>query len=184
MSKPALAVAAALATVIALACDQTPTSVGNAFEAAAPSFAHVKGGPATAKANLHPYNQTGVKAKISFVDDGSTLTITGAATGLIPGVVYGSLIYDVGSVPGGPIACEPAIFDPTDPGFLLPTMFVGLWVNNGDGTGTLAATNTNDGAAYVPLSKFRTISVRNFFIPPVDNADLAACGQVATHGAR
>ena len=51
------------------------------------------------------------------------------------------------------------------------------------GGGTLSATNTNSGADYVPLSKFRTISVRNFFIQPVANLDLAACGEVATHGA-
>ena len=170
--------------LLAFGCDAPTAPPEDTFEISAPAFNNVKGGPGTAKANLHSYNQTGVTAKITFVDDGGTLTITGTATGLIPGVLYGSLIYDIRSVPGGPVACEPAIFDATDPGYLIPTMFVGLWVNNGDGTGTLAATNTNGGADYVPLSMFRTISVRNFFIAPVANADLAACGEVATHGAR
>jgi len=120
------------------------------------------------------------------VDDGTTLTVNGTATGLTPGIPYASLIYDNGSVPGGPEACEPTIFDETDPDFLLPTMFVDLWDNNGDGTGTLAATNIVDdetGArVYVPLDKFRTISIRDLTINNgFGPAAVVACGQVAEH---
>ena len=134
---------------------------------------------------MAPRNQSGVRGRITFTDDGSTLTVTGTATGLTPGEIYVSLIYDNGSSPGGPEACEPTIFDPTDPDFLLPTMFVGVWVNAGDGTGTLAAINTNGGADYVPLSKFKTISIRdtsiNWGFGPLA---VAACGEEATHGRR
>ena len=35
-----------------------------------------------AAAHLHPSNQSGVSADITFVDDGATLTVTGTATGL------------------------------------------------------------------------------------------------------
>ena len=135
---------------------------------------------ATGQAKMHPENQSGIKGKITFEDDGATLTTTGTATGLTPGAIYVSLIYDNGSVPGGPTSCEPTIFNPADPDFILPTMLVGFWVNNNDGTGTLAAINTNGGADYVPLSKFKTISIRLIIGPPPP-APLQACGQVAVH---
>lgn len=170
--------------IFSVGCDSAPVAPGETDEVGSLALNHVKGGPTTAKANLHPSNQSAVKAKVTFTDDGSTLTVDGTATGLIPGVTYGSLIYDVSSLPGGPIACLPTIFDPTDPNFIIPTMFVGIWTNNGDGTGTLSATNTNGGADYVPLSKIRTISIRNFDVASVENADLVACGVVATHAER
>ena len=148
-----------------------------------PAFRHVAG-IATARATLHVMNQSGVHARISFTDDGSTLTINGTASGLVPSVPYASLIYDNGSVSGGPEGCEPTIFDPTDPDFLLPTMFVGIWMNHGDGTGTLAAVNTNGGVDYVPLGKFRTISVRDLTINEGFGPEaVAACGEVAEHPA-
>ncbi len=81
----------------------------------------------TGRANLHPIDDSGIKARIAFVDDGATLTVTGKATGLNPGESYITLIYDNGSVPSGPRACQPTIFDPTDPDFLLATMFVAFW---------------------------------------------------------
>lgn len=147
-------------------------------------FSHTQG-MATGRARLHPENQSGVKGVIEFIDNGSTLTINGTATGLDPAGTYISLIYDNGSVPGGPEACEPAIFDPTDPGFLIPTMRVGgfttVWAVDANGNGTLTAVNIV--GVYVPLTKFRTISIRKttgLTRPPFP---LVACGEVATHPA-
>ncbi len=160
------------------ACDApAPTELGS------PAFSHVAG-IATGRAQLHPLNQSGIMGVINFVDDGADLTISGTATGLVPDVIYVSLIYDNGSVSGGPEGCEPTIFDATDPDFLLPTMFIGVWVNNGDGTGTLNAVNTNGGADYVPLSKFKTMSIRDTRVNEgVGPEAVVACGEEATHPA-
>ena len=113
------------------------------------------------------------------------LTTAGTATGLIPGDLCVSLIYDKRSVPGGPLACEPAL-DPADPDSILPTMFIGLWTINPDGTPNLAVTNTNPfpfpvgpGVDYVPLSKFNTISIRCASV----GFERVACGAEATHPA-
>jgi hypothetical protein len=48
------------------------------------------------------------------------LLVTGAATRLQPSFGrYVSLVYDLGSVPGGPTVCEPTVE--------LEGMFVGIW---------------------------------------------------------
>ena len=135
------------------------------------------------RANLHPIDKSGIKARIAFVDDGATLTVTGTATGLVPGVSYITLIYDKGSVPSGPKACQPMIFDPTDPDFLLATMFIAFWEVDRKGNGTLEATNTNGGLDYVPLSKIGNTSVRLVTGPPpkgsmIPMTELVACGRV------
>ena len=185
-----------LLTAFVVGCtDQIPTALSDSPAAAvassdaatAPLFRHVSGA-ATGRARLHPSNQAGVKGVIHFTDNGGTLTVNGAVTGLVPGVDYMSLIYDNKSVPGGPEGCEPGIFDDSDPDFIIPTMFLGFLVNNGDGTGTLAAVNTNGGADYVPLSKIRAVSVRDLripgpFGPGTGPAAVVACGEVATHPA-
>ncbi len=90
-----------------------------------------------AMANLQPMNQSGIRARIEFLDDGTTLTVTGAATGLHPAESYVTLIYDNGSVPGGPNGCAPTIFDPQDPGFVLGTMLIGFWNVDSEGIGSL-----------------------------------------------
>ena len=105
------------------------------------------------EANLHAINRSGIKARIDFVDDGATLMAIGTATGLDPAESYVTLIYDNGSVPGGPKACQPTIFDPEDPGFLLMTMFVGFWQVDPEGRGILVAINTNNGLDYVPRAR-------------------------------
>ena len=120
----------------------------------------------SAMANLAPRNGSGVKANIDFVDDGTTLQINGTASGLDAGETYLTLIYDNGSVPGGPNACTPTIFDPQDPDFLLGTMVIGFWEVDAQGQGTLSAINTNSGEDYVPLDKFRSTSVRLVIGPP------------------
>ena len=137
------------------------------------------------QATLPAINGSGISARIEFVDDGATLTVTGTASGLDPAESYVTLIYDNGSVPGGPNACQPTVFDPNDPDFLLGTMLIGFWEIDPDGNGTLSATNTNFGADYVPLDRFRSTSVRRIVGPPPAPGappltELVACGHVAT----
>ena len=127
---------------------------------------------------------TNIRAVFSFVDDGTTLTVTGTAKGLDPGETYLSNIYDLDSVADGPDACAPAIFDPRDPDFILPTMFLGFWTVDEDGVGKLFATNTNGGADHVPLDKIGTVSVRLVAGPPTmpggpPETKLVACGSVS-----
>ena len=131
------------------------------------------------KAKLKP--PTKVSAQIKFEDNGvDTLTITGKAKGMTPGETYTTRIYDIGSVNHGPEACEPTIFSPTDPNFILPTMFVGTWTVDANGKGTLSAVNINGGVAYVPLSKIGTTSVRReqTFPGSVTANVLESCGKV------
>ena len=132
-------------------------------------------------AQLSPMNESGIRAKIEFVDDGTTLKIRGKATGMDPAETYLSNIYDLGSSPSGPGACVPSIFDPEDPDFILPTMFVGFWEVDKFGNGELNAVNTNGGADFVPLDKIGTMSVRLFLAPPSEpgmppETELVACG--------
>lgn len=136
---------------------------------------------ATGNANLRPIGESDVAAKINFVDDGTTLMVTGTAIGLDPAESYLSNIYDIGSLSSGPDACVPTIFDPQDPDFILPTMFLGFWEVDQDGNGKLIAINTNAGADYVPLDKIGTVSIRLFIAPPPAPGappvtELAACG--------
>lgn len=152
-----------------------------------PLFSHANG-VATGLALLHPVNRSDIIGVVEFTDDGSTLTVNGVASGLDPGAVYVSLIYDNGSVSGGPEACEPTIFDPSDPDFILLTMFVGVWDVDAAGNGTLEAENILDEdtgeRVYVPLSKFKTISIRDTRINEGFGPEaVVACGDEATHPA-
>ena len=68
-------------------------------------------GQATGSARLTPINGSGIQAEILFLDTGSDvngLVVSGKAIGLDPTQAYFSLLYNVGSVPGGPVACTPA----------------------------------------------------------------------------
>ncbi len=125
---------------------------------------------------------------IFFVDDGTTLTITGTAKGLIFGVPHASLIYDIESDEDGPEAGEPTIFDPADEGFILPTMFIGFWIVAPDGTGTLSAINIfkeldpTGPRVHVPLDLIGTVSIRDLtvagpFGPGSGPAAVVACGE-------
>jgi hypothetical protein len=120
-------------------------------------------------ARLHQYNQSGIQGRITFFDDGSTLTAHGTATGMNPSDFYISLLYDNRSVPGGPLACEPSASNTVTE----EQMFVGVWVVDANGNGTLSSEKT--GASYVPLSQFRTVSIRAESL----DFDRVACGQVA-----
>ena len=136
---------------------------------------------AKGRADLRPVDGSGITAKIKFVDDGTTLMVTGKAKGLDPAESYLSNIYDIGSFPSGPGACVPTIFDSQDPDFILPTMFLGFWEVDQNGNGKLFVTNTNGGADFVPLDKIGTVSIRRFIAPPPapgapPETELVACG--------
>ena len=129
-------------------------------------------GDATGHARLHPINQSGIEARIFFVDNGSTLWVLGVAEGLDPTALgYVSLVYGDGSFPGGPNACEPSTTNPIS-GL---QMFVGAWTVDPDGSGVLTAKKT--GASYVPVGSTGTISIRQRGVP----ANLRACGEVAVN---
>lgn len=144
--------------------------------AAATSTVLAQAEPATGSARQHPVNQSGISGRIDFLDTGApldTLVVSGRATGLIPGHVYVSLVYDPGSVSGGPIACEPTSSVLTE-----PQMFVGAWTVAINGTGTLFAVKS--GATYVSLTGFDTISIRDTAINGGFGPQaVQACGQVS-----
>ncbi len=174
---------------IAAGCSTDPTGEVGAIDKAPNDLAAARpnAGFATLEGSavLTPIDRSGVLARIEFLDDGATLTVTGSATGLDPSETYLTLIYDNGSLPGGPDACMPTVFDFMDPDFLLGTMLVGSWVVDAEGRGTLSAVNTNFGADYVPLTRFRSTSVRRVTGPPPmpggpPATELVACGHVAT----
>ncbi len=128
---------------------------------------------ATGSAQLSQISGSGIRGQILFLDSGSStngLVVSGFATGLDPTAAYISLRYDTGSVPGGPLACEPSSPDPLTGA----QMFVGAWTVNSDGTGTLFAIKS--GASYTPLSAIGSISIRR-----VPGGVLQACGQINTN---
>jgi hypothetical protein len=129
--------------------------------------------PSTGGATLHQINRSRITARIKFLDTGDPSTgliVSGTATGLDPGDTYITLVYDTGSVPGGPRACEP----PPDNDQTDAQMFVGTWVVRPDGSGTLNATKT--GASYVPLDDISTTSIRE--VVGAGLPELRACGEV------
>lgn len=135
-------------------------------------------------ATLAPIGDSAVRARIAFIDNGVDLIAIGTATGLDPSKTFISNIYDIGSVATGSNACEPTIFDPNERGFILPTMFLGTWEVNAEGVGKLTAINTNNGKDFVPLRRFKTVSIRQFVAPgnPPETV-LEACGNVSRHKA-
>jgi hypothetical protein len=135
-------------------------------------------GPATAGAQQVPINNSGIQAEILFLDTGSDvngLVLSGRAAGLDPAQTYFSLLYNKGSVPGGPSACTPSS---SGPAITSAQMFTAFWTVAPDGTGTLFRQKT--GTAYVPLSDVATISIRK--ATPGMNAPffdiLQACGEI------
>lgn len=119
----------------------------------------------TASANQHPVGGSGIQGRITFADDGSSLTVDGTATGLTPHTPYFSLIYGAGIGPGG--VSESKTLPPTSQAIpacngvnrdgvstITDTqMVVGFWVNNNDGTGSLHAVKTMHGNSQDPLFK-------------------------------
>ena len=128
-------------------------------------------GGVTARANQHPVNQSGVRGKISFTQTGAGLMVTGTATGLEPSTVgrYVTLVYDLGSVPGGPNVCEP-----TAP---IAGMFVGIWASDAAGNGLLIQL-----APPAPLGTIDTVSIRDTTINGGFGPEaVVACGQIAVN---
>src|SRR5215216_2222249 len=82
--------------------------------------------PSTGAATLHQVDRSGITARIVFLDTGDPstgLVVSGTAKGLDPEDTYITLVYDDGSVPGGPRACEP----PPGNDQTMAQMFVGTW---------------------------------------------------------
>lgn len=151
-----IAVAAAAITAIPVYADHSPT--------------------VTAQATQHPLNQSGVQGRIDFTSVPGGLLVTGTATGLQPSIGrYVSLVYDLGSVPGGPTACEPTVE--------LAGMFVGIWAVDALGNGILI--QLVPPGAIAPLSAIDTISIRDTTINGGFGVEaVVACGQIAVHGGR
>jgi len=165
---------------------------------ALPAVANAKhGDTATGKANLHPLPLTqvedngaqprtlsGVSGKFLFVDDGSTISISGEARGLDPAATYVSSVSDRGSVPGGFFAfggqgatkgaCEVREWED-------PVGIVGVWSVDADGQGTISGTNFVD-SQYVGLDEIGTVSIVQVE-PDLGVEGVVACGRVTTHGA-
>lgn len=132
----------------------------------------------TARATLHPVHQSGVRGSIDFTQTDGTVQVTGTATGLQPSAGrYVSLVYDLGSVPGGPVVCEPSPDDPVGP----VGMFVGSWVVDNSGNGTLIQQNPLVASLdQVDSVSIRDTQINNGFGPEA----VVACGQIAVDGGR
>ena len=146
-------------------------------DASLPSFGHVAG-EVTAHANLHRMNQSGVRGRIDFTDNGGE-THEGVAWGLDGGVddgTYISLTYD-NVTSGGPSA-GPNKVDACEPVIPFDGMFLGIWIVDADGHGILLQLGPR-----APISEFRTVSIRDTRINDGFGTDaIVACGEVATHG--
>ncbi len=124
----------------------------------------------SASAVLHPIEGSRIRARIELIDRGNPvdgLVVRGIANGLDPKTTYLSLVYDAGSTPGGPSACLPEAGGDLN----AEEMFLGIWIVDPAGNGTLFVTKT--GPSYVALSRIGTISVRESF-----DRSLKACGRV------
>jgi hypothetical protein len=138
----------------------------------------------TARANLHPANQSGVNASINFVavDSASSVALNATATGLEESFGrYISLVYDNGSVPGGPDQSPggplTGLCEPTDDS-IDGLMFVGIWDVDEAGNGTLLQV----GGPFAPLGSYGTVSIRDTTVNGgFGTAAIVACGRVAVH---
>lgn len=135
----------------------------------------------TARSNLHQVNKSGIQhARLTFTETVVGLIVTGTASGLAPSTIfrYFSLVYDVGSVPGGPVTpgnagvCEPTVE--------MDGMFVGTWVTDSVGNGFLLQLVAPGDIA--PLNTFDTVSIRDITINAGFGVEaVSACGQVAVN---
>ncbi len=128
----------------------------------------------------------GVLGFVTFVDDGTSLHVTGTAINLDASATYFSLLYDKDSVPSGANACEPT------PGsdFTQQQMVVGFWQPlTGSSTRTIDVVKTKtsltppagpfaSGDFYAPIGTFATMSIRKVVGPPPAGFVLQACGIV------
>jgi hypothetical protein len=132
--------------------------------------------PTTGSADLNPIDESGIRARIAFLDSGSPqnqLVVAGVATGLDPTQTYVTLVYDREAAFEGPLACVPSR---TPSPLTSDQMIVGFWTVAPDGTGSLFAVKT--GVSYVPLREVGAASIRVVLGPPPAGFVLQACGQV------
>jgi hypothetical protein len=143
-----------------------------ALSLAAPALAQ-PAALASGQAALHPVHASGIMGSIQFTETNGVVTATGTATGLAPNTVgrYITLVYDIGSVSGGPTACEPRA--------PMAGMFVGFWISDANGNGVLQfAPDPEDPVAQ--LGDFDTTSIRDTTINGGFGVEaVQACGQVA-----
>ncbi len=178
-----LALFVTLSSTLFVGCDQQPLDPASDQLEPTPVFSHGPAGIATGQATFHPMNGSRVRGALSITDDGSELMIAGTADGLDPlnTIGYISLFYGIGSVPGGPRACEPA----PDPANRLSEaqMFIGFWTVDSDGSGTLGPV-TMSGDAYASVDRISTVSIRDLRIGDGDPQEaVRACGKIAVHPA-
>ncbi len=123
----------------------------------------------TGHARQHSVNGSGAQGRIDFLQTPSGVVVTGTSTGLQPSLGrYVTLVYDPGSVPGGPTVCEPTM--------PMNGMFVGIWRVDASGDGTLIQL-AHDVA---PLGTFDTVSIRDTTINGGFGPQaVVACGEVA-----
>ncbi len=107
--------------------------------------------------NQHPVGGSGIQGRVEVTDTGSSLIIHATATGLNPAHGYFSLIYTLGSHPGGPSgnSTPPATSNAIAPcdafnqagnsTIDFAQMLVGFWSVKPDGTGTLDAVKSSTG---------------------------------------
>jgi hypothetical protein len=100
--------------------------------------------------------------RLRFTDDGTTLTITGKASGFDPNLPFVTLLYATPSSRVGALACIPPTPNPYSPA----QMFTAYWQGTGY-TRTLYVQKT--GAAYVSLASIATASIRYDSTPQVGN---------------
>ncbi len=137
-----------------------------------------------ARAELRSLNGSVVTGEVKFRGNGSELRVEGEAEGLIPGVFYFSLLYDINSVATGDFACEPGFEGPAglapmfhpgaltleEMGLLPGPNFLLVWDVSPDGDGELSGTVPG-----ISLDRVRTISIRT---PGMGPAFVEACGLI------
>jgi hypothetical protein len=111
----------------------------------------------------HPVGGSGIQGHIMVIDTGTSQIIHGTATGLNPAHPYFSLIYTLGSHPGG---ISESMTLPSTSNAIPPCgglnqqgastintnqMVVGFWQVNPDGTGTLDDVKSATGNSQDPL---------------------------------
>lgn len=188
-----LSVVAALALTLA-ACQEQPTPL----DTVEPEVMYSHGasdGVRTVTVELEERNGSGIMGQATISDDGSTITVTGSASGLDPSNTFApptggylSLFYDKASMPDGPRVCEPGVgahghsggrgLGEEHPLHLTDAqMLGGFWTVDANGDGTLVDLD----GAYVPVDEIGTMSIRDLRINDGFGPDaVMACGKV-TH---
>lgn len=153
----------------------------------------IAGSATNARVSIQPVFDSGVHAKVKFIDTGTELKATGEATGLKANGTYISLLYDIGSSGKGLTAagiepCETTL-TPAEGGITFPQMFMGTWEPMGSTKRHLVVTNLagfdsmgnpiltvgpKTGVFYTAIGTFKSMSVRRL------DAQFAlhACGTV------